>query len=281
MFWERWQDNRAVRFVFLLVRRYLRHRVGPRSAALAFYFLFTAFPFLIFVSALLGMPGVEAAVLPELEEFLPREVLELAEMYLAHVEAHFSLRLLLFGLVFSVWFSMRSANTLMRAVRTACRLGPPRRPVIHTAKTLLYTGLLILTVALTLLTLSVSRRLASYGAEIMGLPAAVAELWFRLRFPLVGAAGFFTLFFLYALAQDRRRPWRELWPGTLSALAAWLVLSWLYSRYAEFAANYSLFYGAIGAVIVLLIWLYLTSAVLIMGAEVNAVLLDMKRDRAP
>ena len=61
MFWERWMDNRAVRFVCLLVRRYLRHGVGIQSAALAFYLLFMIFPFLIFVSALLGLLQLDVA----------------------------------------------------------------------------------------------------------------------------------------------------------------------------------------------------------------------------
>ena len=101
-----------------------------------------------------------------------------------------------------------------------------------------------------------------------------------MRFPLAAAVGALALFFLYALAQDARRPIRELWPGALGALAVWLGLSRLYSLYVAHLAHYSLFYGAVGAVIVLLVWLYLTSAVLIMGAEANAVWIEMKKGRA-
>ena len=190
------------------------------------------------------------------------------------------MRLLLFGLVFSVWFPMRSAKALMRAVRMAYHLGAPLRAVVHTVKALVYTMLLILTIALTLMLLSVSDRLLAFGVEGLGLPVLIAALWARLRFPLVALVGFFALFFLYALAQDRRRPWRELWPGTMAALAVWLLLSWLYSWYVENIAHYSLLYGSIGAIIVLLIWLYMTAVVLIMGAELNGVLMGMKRDRA-
>ena len=269
-------ENPLFRCVWLLVRRYLRHSVGSQSAALAFYLLFMLFPFLIFASSLLGLLQPDtAAVLRELERLLPREVVELAGMYLRYVGENASVRLLLFGLVFSVWFPMRAAKTLMGAVRTAYRLGPPRRAVVHTLKAFIYTLLLILTIALTLMLLSVSSRFL----QRLGLPEAVAQLWLWLRFPLVAAAGFFALFFLYALAQDRRRPGRELWPGTLAALAAWLVLSGLYSWYVERVADYSLLYGSIGAVIVLLIWLYMSAAVLIMGAELNAVLIGFQKER--
>jgi len=270
-----------LRFAYLLLRRYLRHQVGIQSAALAFYLLFTIFPFLIFISALLGLLDWDTVeLLGELEALLPREVLDLLGRYLRYVGENASVRLLLFGLVFSVWFPMRSAKALMHAVRKAYHLGAPLRPLVHTLKALVYTMLLMLTIALTLMLLSVSDRLLMLGVEGLGLPMLVADLWRWLRFPLVALVGFFALFFLYALSQDRRRPWRELWPGTVAALAVWVFLSWLYSWYVEHIAHYSQLYGSIGAIIVLLIWLYMSAVVLIMGAEVNGALTGMKRDRA-
>ena len=274
-------ETPPLRFAYLLLRRYLRHQVGIQSAALAFYLLFTIFPFLIFISALLGLLDWDTAgILGELETLLPREVTDLLGRYLRYVGENASVRLLLFGLVFSVWFPMRSAKALMHAVRKAYHLGTPLRPGVHTLKALVYTMLLMLTIALTLMLLSVSDRLLAFGVERLGLPVLIADLWNWLRFPLVVLAGFFALFFLYALAQDRRRPWRELWPGTVAALVVWVFLSWLYSWYVAHIAHYSQLYGSIGAIIVLLIWLYLSAVVLIMGAEVNGVLTGMKRDRA-
>jgi len=92
-------------------------------------------------------------------------------------------------------------------------------------------------------------------------------------------AGYFAQFLLYALSQDSRQPWRNLWPGTLTALAAWLLLSWLYALYVDRVAHYSVLYGSIGTVIVLLVWLYLSAVALIMGAEVNGVLIALRRER--
>ena len=74
------------------------------------------------------------------------------------------------------------------------------------------------------------------------------------------------------------RPWRDLWPGTLAALAAWMALSWLYAMYVDSFANYSLLYGSIGTVIALMIWLYMSSVVLIMGAELNGTIMSLRKD---
>ena len=166
----------------------------------------------------------------------------------------------------------------MRAVRTAYHLGRPGGAVRHVIKTFLYTVVLIITIAVTLTLMTVGDRLLGYAVENFQLPAFLAELWGRLRFPVSAVAGYFALFFLYALAQDVRQPWRNIWPGTLAALAAWLALSWLYAYYVDNIAHYSLLYGSIGAVIVLLIWLYMSATVLIMGAELNGTIMSLRKD---
>lgn len=272
--------NRFLRGLYLMAKRYLRHNVAIQSAALAFYLLFMIFPFLIFISALLGLLQLDvAAILRALEELLPGEIVDFVAVYLNYVGANPSPQLLVFGLCFSIYFPMRATNSLMRSVRTAYHLGPPRGAVSHALKTLLYTVVLIVAIALTLTLMSVSDRILAYAVAHFRLPAFVAELWARLRFPVVAVVGYFALFFLYALAQDSRQPWRNIWPGTLAALAAWMGLSWLYAWYVENIAHYSLLYGSIGTVIVLLIWLNMSAMTLIMGAELNGTLMSLRKDR--
>ena len=144
----------------------------------------------------------------------------------------------------------------------------------------MYTAVLIAAIALTLTLMTVGDRVLLYAVEHFGLPYFWASLWARLRFPVAGAAGYFALFFLYALSQDGRQPWRNIWPGTLTALAVWLALNWLYATYVENFADYSLLYGSIGTAIALLIWLYMSAVTLIMGAEFNATLISLRKDRA-
>ena len=272
--------NRFLRAVYLLIRRYLRHNVGIQSAALAFYLLFMIFPFLIFISALLGLLRLDvAAILQALAEILPNEIIEFIEVYLTYVSENPSPRLLVFGLLFSIYFPMRATNSLMRSVRTAYHLGPPKGAVLHRLKTLLYTVMLIVTIAVTVALSTIGERVLTYAVHHFRLPLFAAELWSKLRFPMVAVVGFFALYFLYALAQDSRQPWRNIWPGTVGALAAWVALSWLYSFYVDNIANYSLLYGSIGTVIVLMIWLYMTAATLIMGAELNGTLMSLRKDR--
>lgn len=272
-------QNRLLRFGTLLLHRYTRHNVGIQSAALAFYLLFTIFPFLIFISALLGLLELDVTgLLRFLGDFLPEEMLALIEMYFRYVRENSSTQLLLFGLVFTIYFPMRATNSLMRSVRTAYHLGPPRRALTHWLRVLIYTVTLMAAIALTLALMTFGERALWYAVAHFRLPEFWAVLWVELRFPAAGAAAFLALFLLYALAQDSLQPWRNIWPGTLFSLAAWMLLSWLYAYYADHFSHYSVFYGSIGAVIVALIWLNLTAVTLILGAEVNGVLISMRKD---
>ena len=278
--WMELPQNRFLRGIYLLVQRYLRHNVGMQGAALAFYLLFMIFPLLIFVSSLLGLLQLDVdAILAAVQEFLPREIVSFIGVYLTYVGRNPSVKLLLFGLFFSLYFPMRATNSLMGAVRTAYHLGPPRGAVSQWLRVLLYTVTLIAAIALTLTLMTFGERALWYAVNHFHLPEWMAALWVHLRFPAAGAVSFFALLLLYALAQDTLQPMRNIWPGTLFSLAAWMVVSGLYSYYANHFSHYSLLYGSIGAIIVVLIWLNLTAVTLILGAEVNGVLISMRKDR--
>ena len=123
------------------------------------------------------------------------------------------------------------------------------------------------------------KRSMQYSTPSAILTDGFIELWSTLRFVFLGCIVFLALAVLYGLAQETRSV-HYVWPGVLFSLTAWMVLSLLFSLYVENAANYSVIYGSIGAIIVLLLWLYLSATMMIMGAEFNSVLMEMKTARS-
>ena len=93
--------------------------------------------------------------------------------------------------------------------------------------------------------------------------------------------GGFSLGILYQLALGQRRPLREVLPGVGSSLAAWLLLSMAFSYYVENMARYAQLYGSIATIVVVLLWLYMSGQVLILGAELSASLIHRKKHAAP
>ena len=268
--------QKARRIAGAMLRRYYSHLVGQDSAALTYYLLFSLFPLLIFLSNLVGIFAVDIrSFLYELHRVIPTEVLELMVQYLDYVSGDASRGLLTFSLIFTIYFPLRSANCLLRSVRKAYGLERPTNFLRHQFRVLVFTLCLLLAIPLSLLFLTVGNSVLDFVGRWIYISEGFIRLWTTLRFLLPGLIVFFALFVLYAIAQDRPEG-RYIWPGVLFSFFGWTLLSLLFSLYVENVGRYNFIYGSIGAIIVLLLWLYLTAAMLILGAEFNAVLKDLQ-----
>ena len=267
--------------------RIAQHNVGKSAAALTYFLLFAMFPLLIFVSNLLGLLDLNVvSICHVLSPVMPNEVLELLEAYLIHVTENSSPAMLWFSLVFTVWFPMQAVGQLMDDVRLAYQLDKPEKPIAYAIRQFLFTLVFLVIILVTFLIAVLGRRFVSTVTGWLGLtqllqiPLALLNLWQYLRFVLLAVIMFAVLGLLYAVSQDRRQPAKAILPGVAVALAAWLLVSIGFSMYVENFAHYSAIYGALGAVIVLLIWLYMTSFILILGAEYNAALAEARSERS-
>lgn len=265
-----------------LLRRYSRHDVAQTGAALTYYLFFSLFPLLIFLSTLLGVLELDVAgIIAILGRVMPHEVLSLIESYLTYVQDNQNRTLMWFSLLFSVYFPFRATNTLMRAVRRAYGVERPRALLAYNLRVLLYTVLLLVTITVSLGAAVLGRKVTGFLARYITINTFWLELWLRLRFLLLAGLAGALITMLYAAAQDRRRPLRDVLPGALAALACWLAATLGFSYYVDHFANYSVVYGSLGVVIVMLLWLYLTSILMIMGAEFNTLLLDRRQAPPP
>lgn len=263
----------------LLVRNFFDHNVASNAAALAYFLLFAMFPLLIFVSNLLGLLDLDvASITRNLQQVFPRGVVEIVGDYLEYVSRISSPTLLWFSLIFTVYFPTRAAGGLMDDVRLAYQLEKPRNPVTYLFRKLVYTLVLLVAIVLTLLLSIVGRRvleavMAYFPAlDELAMLDMLVMMWQYFRFFIVAALMFVALGLLYAFAQDRRETVRTIMPGVAAALAAWMAVSIGFSFYVENFSNYSVIYGTLGTVVILLSWLYITSMILILGAELNAAL---------
>ena len=263
---------------------FFTNHVGKNAAALAYYMLFALFPLLIFISNLLGLMDLNVAhIIEALQRLMPKDIVGLIEAYLDHVSQNSNHLMLWFSLIFSVWFPMRAVQGLMDDVRRAYSVNVPKRPVAYTFRQLLYTVIFLLALILTLV-------LSTMGTEVIEfinrflpegthlLSGYLLQAWQYLRFLPISLLMFLAIGTLYAGSLDQRTPVKSVLPGIFIALISWLLISMAFSFYVENFAQYSLIYGTLGAVIVLLIWLYMTALVLILGAEFNAALMVARRE---
>lgn len=274
------EKHRFAKGITLLAQRYFDHHVARDSAALTYYLLFALFPLLIFLNNLVGLLSFDATgLLTELSTVIPRDVVDLLGQYLSYVSRVSSRTLLWFSLIFTVYFPYRAVNALFLSVRKAYDTGVPVQFLRQQFRVLLYTVLFIVAIPLSILVSTIGRRVLDFLSDYIYLSDRVIDLWSWLRFVILGAILFALIALLYVLALDAHSVRRGILPGVLASLVSWIALSMLFSLYVERAARYSVIYGSIGTIIVLLLWLYLSATMLIMGAEFNSVLLDTKQTK--
>ena len=265
-----------------MIRRYYVHDVARDSAALTYYLLFAIFPLLIFVSTLLGVLELDiASITAVLAPILPSDVVDIIRTYLEYVAANQSRQLLWFSLVFSIWFPMRSTGCLMHSLRKAFGRSAPENILLGQLRTLLFTIWMIFVIGLTLALVVVGRRALYFLSGFLPLSETFISVWGYLRFIILGLVMAISLGILYQLALGQRRPLREVLPGVGSSLAAWLLLSMAFSYYVGNMARYAQLYGSIATIVVVLLWLYMSGQVLILGAELSASLIHRKKHAAP
>lgn len=263
---------RVLRCVRRLIRRYRRHGVARSCAALTYYLVFALFPLLVLVGTLPGALGLEAESLWQAaERFMPRPAAQLLHRCWTEAARSGAGRLLWPGVIFSLWLPVRAADCLLYALRRAFGV-LQRSGLKEKGRVLLFTLWLTATLTLALVLITVGRRALGGVLARLGLPAAAAELWNALRFLLLGLVLAGALAALYMLALGVRRPLRQVLPGVVCSLTAWMALSVGFSYYVEHMADYTRLYGSVAAVVVTLLWLYMSGMTVIMGAELNAVL---------
>ena len=267
-----------------MFRSFFYHNVSKNAAALAYYLLFALFPILIFVSNLLGILDLNVnAIIRVLSGILPKDVVQIVESYLYYVSSNSNHVLLWFSLVFSIWFPMRAVKGLMDDVRRAYGLGRPASPVLYSVRQFLYTVVFLTVLVLTLAFSTVGERVLIFidGLFPKGLFKSydyLIGLWQYLRFFLIAFLMLGAIGILYLASLDKKEPVRTVLPGIFTALLSWLFLSIGFSFYVENFSNYTLIYGTLGAIVVLLIWLYMSALILILGAELNAAISKIKED---
>ena len=173
-----------------------------------------------------------------------------------------------------LWLPMRAVDSLMKAVNVSYGIKSPRPTLRHQLVVGLYTLFLMAVMMLTLVLMLAGRGFLTFLSRYLPVIQPFIGLWNALRFPIMGTAFFLALGVLYWVAPGITGPRRRVFPGAVAALCSWLVFSLGFSFYVENIANYSVLYGALGGMVVLLLWLYATATVLIMGAEVNRALVQ-------
>jgi membrane protein len=243
------------------------------AAALAYYFIFALFPFFIFLTALLAylpIPNLMDQIIGLLAQVMPSEALTLVQENLSALLSEPRGGLLSFGILAALWTSSSAIVAMSDALNHADNVeeGRPFWKVRGMA-ILLTIGLSIFIIG-SIVLLMFGPQIGRWLADFVGLGRAFEIAWNTLRWPVILFLVMTAIAMIYHFTPDVEQSWKWITPGSLFAVALWLVASLGFSYYVNNFGAYDKTYGTIGAIIVLLTWMYVSNLVILIGGEINA-----------
>ncbi|WP_080873785.1 YihY/virulence factor BrkB family protein [Oceanobacillus timonensis] len=246
------------------------------AAQLAYFFILSLFPFLIFLLNLIPYLPIDMdLILETIGDFAPEQVMSLISTNLDSLTVQNG-GLLSIGIIGTLWAASNGVNAITKAFNYAYGIHTDRSFIVARMVAIVLTIGMVLIIILALLLPVFGRMIGTYLFSWIGFTESFLSAWGTLRWVLSSLIFFIVLLFLYKLAPNGRLKFSQVIWGTAFATFAWQLVSWGFSFYVNNLGNFSATYGSLGTIIVLLIWFYLFGIIIITGGILNAALLDKK-----
>lgn len=263
-------------FGMKLKNRFLGHDIGPRSAQMTYYWILAFFPFLIMLMTLLSYTNIaESEFMAYLNNVMPSSIMPLIEQTINQIIDYRSATLLSFGAIVSIWSASAAVNVVIRGIHKAYSATDTRAFWIKKLVSIGYTFILLILLVGMIVFLVFGNNIGQYVlGKLVGNNALYKPLWDLFRFSISILVLLIGLYMIYSVVPRKHRRSNNVWPGTLFTSLGWYIFSMIFSIYVDKFSKYNQMYGSIGGVFVLLIWLYTSGMVLLLGAEINALWQD-------
>jgi membrane protein len=257
-----------------LVKELDEDSVDDVAATVTFYCVLALFPFLLFVvgvlSKVVSWETIEDIV-RQVSRVMPRDVTNIVSERLFALKSQPATGLLTVSFLGALWSASSGVASLIPALDRAYDVVETRpfwkRRLLAIAITL-GVGLLSIVASLTAIAVPAL-------AQWTGGPLGAALSWLRL--PLAGVLIMATWTGLYQLLPDMKPHFQPVTPGSVVGVLVWIVASWGFSLYVQHFGRFEATYGALGGVIVLLLWMWVSTMALLLGAEINRILMPKAR----
>lgn len=267
-----------VRFAREMVEMYFSAGVARSSAALAYFLVLSFFPFLICINAFVGALHLDiGSVLEVVEEFLPGGVAAILADYIQYITDNQSSAMFLAGLLVTLISASAAVRSLMNVMEDI--YGRVRyRGFWRLLASVLFSILFLAAMYLSMVVVLTGNWFFSLVEQYLNLTIPVNS-WEWLRFVLLFALVLLVILLLYRFTAPRGKPDPPVLTGAVLAAVALAAASILFSWFMGMSTRYSLVYGSLASVIILMVWLYLCGNILIMGNVFNCVWYRHKKEK--
>lgn len=247
-----------------------------RAAELSYYFLLALFPLLILLTSIVGIiigegAGTRQTLYSYLGRIMPPSASQLIQATMVEVSAGSSGGKISFGLLAALWAASNGMSAITESLNIAYDVKEARpwwkTRLVAIGLTIALSVLIISALLLVVAGSHIGESLGGY----LGYSSAFATAWKIIQWPVVLAFMMLAFALIYYFAPDlRQQEWHWLTPGAAIGVALWLLVSVGFRVYLQYFNTYNKTYGSLGAVIILMLWLYFTGAAVLIGGEINS-----------
>lgn len=261
------------------------HNISAYGAQIAYFFLLSLFPFLIFLIAVLSYLSVSfEGAIDILAKVAPNEVIDLIKDYIKALLPTRSVNVLSISFFATIWSASRGLNAFIASLNNSYGVKEGRNFIAMRILAMFYTILVAASIGLALTIPSMGMDFLLWISKYIGLTHFFIKVWYYIRWLIIISILVTVLGSLYYIAPNKKIRFFEIIPGTLFATFGWIIISIGFSFFVNNFKNFTIVYGSLAAVIVLMIWLYLSGIILMLGGEINSIYsayLSRKKKNSP
>lgn len=250
--------------------------VWGRAAQLSYYFLLALFPLLIFLTSVIGIimgsgTGLRHNLFNYLSQVMPPSAYQLVSDTMRSVAESSGGDKISFGILAALWAASNGMGAISESLNAAYNVKESRpwwrARLVSISLTIAIAVLIMTALILILYGGDIAEKIAaSYGYGDM-----FTTMWTILQWPIVLFFILLAFSLIYFFAPDLKdQDWKWVTPGSLIGVGLWILVSILFRFYLRFFDSYSATYGSLGAVIILMLWFYLTGLAILIGGEINS-----------
>ncbi len=277
--------RRAWLFLLRLFREMGYDDAMGMAAQIAFYALLGLFPFMMFllsfISSFTVTEELREPLLAALENQMPVEAADYVTNIVLEILPQHNQGLLSFGLLAGLWGASMAIGALITTINRAYNIRPRRNIVQQKILAIILTvglsGVWILALSIVL----AGPKLTQDLYEWLGIASPDNTFWTSIRIPMAFMLNFFVVCVLYYVAPEAKQKFRWILPGAITSTILWFGASSAFRYFLGNFGNYNKTYGSLATLVVLLIWLWISGLLFLLGAEINALMKRMEEDNPP
>ncbi len=277
--------KRSWLFLLRLQREMAYDDAMGMAAQIAFYAMLGLFPFMIFLLSFISTfplgEKLQPLLLTALEDQMPVEAAHYVTNIVMELIPQSNQGLLSFGLLAGLWGASMAIGALITTINRAYNIRPRRNIVtqkfLAIGLTLGLSGVWLLAMTIIL----VGPQITQLVLEWMGIVSETNTFWTSLRLPMAFLLNLIALSVLYYVAPEAKQRFRWILPGAFTSTLLWLLASSAFRVFLRNFGHYNKTYGSLATVVILMIWLWISGLLFLLGAEINSLMKRMEEDDPP